>query len=83
VSEVSHLDFLEKKAMKGGLISFTEEEGLLNRRLLCHAMTEEGFAPNPTEWWHYSYGDQMWAALTKNSEAFYGECFIDGDVLID
>jgi len=33
---------------------------------------ESGFEVNPTEWWHWSYGDQMWAALTKAPHAFYG-----------
>lgn len=34
------------------------------RRLLHAAMTGAGFAPNPTEWWHWSHGDQVWAART-------------------
>ena len=28
-------------------------------------MLEEGFAPNPREYWHYSYGDKMWSDYTK------------------
>ena len=35
-------------------------------------MTEEGFAGHPDEWWHFSWGDQMWAALTGAGEAHYG-----------
>ncbi|MGH7156928.1 MAG: hypothetical protein ACREGG_02360 [Candidatus Saccharimonadales bacterium] len=27
---------------------------------------------NPTEWWHWSYGDQMWAKLRHESVALYG-----------
>lgn len=27
---------------------------------------------NPTETWHYSYGDQMWAILEGQDAAFYG-----------
>jgi len=30
----------------------------------CIVMTEEGFAGHPTNGWHFSWGDQMWAALT-------------------
>lgn len=43
-----------------------------NRELLYKVMTEVGFANYPLEWWHYSYGDRMWAAYTEKSEAFYG-----------
>ncbi len=30
-----------------------------------------GFVCNPTEWWHWSYGDQLWAAHTEAPYAFY------------
>ncbi len=43
-----------------------------NREMLYRIMTEAGFANYPLEWWHYSYGDRMWAAYTEKSEAFYG-----------
>ena len=33
---------------------------------------DSGLVCNPTEWWHWSYGDQMWAALTQAPYAFYG-----------
>jgi D-alanyl-D-alanine dipeptidase len=36
------------------------------RMLLCDTMLEVGFANLATEWWHFSYGDQIWAY-------FYGE----------
>ncbi|RUT07099.1 D-alanyl-D-alanine dipeptidase [Dulcicalothrix desertica PCC 7102] len=32
-----------------------------NRKLLCEVMEKAGFHRNPREWWHFSYGDQMWA----------------------
>jgi D-alanyl-D-alanine dipeptidase len=35
-------------------------------------MADEGFAAHPDEWWHFSYGDQMWAALTDAPAALYG-----------
>jgi D-alanyl-D-alanine dipeptidase len=35
-------------------------------------MTEEGFAGLPDEWWHFSWGDQMWARLTSAPAAHYG-----------
>ena len=44
--------------------SFSDQEARANRRLLHWLMSEEGFAGHPDEWWHFSWGDQMWAALT-------------------
>ena len=32
------------------------------RRLLASVLRDAGFAPYPLEWWHWSYGDQWWAA---------------------
>ncbi len=43
-----------------------------NRKLLFEAMTMAGFVNYPLEWWHYSYGDRMWAAYTKKDKCFYG-----------
>ena len=45
---------------------------LCNRAILREAMIEFGFEPNPTEWWHISWGDQMWAWATKAPYAVYG-----------
>lgn len=55
-------------------MSMSDDEARTNRRLLYWAMSEEGFANNPTEWWHYSWGDQMWARLTGQPAAHYGAC---------
>jgi zinc D-Ala-D-Ala dipeptidase len=52
--------------------SFSDQEARANRRLLHWLMAEEGFAGHPDEWWHFSWGDQMWAALTGESAAHYG-----------
>jgi len=43
-----------------------------NRKILYEAMIKAGFANYPLEWWHYSYGDRMWAAYTGRSECIYG-----------
>ncbi|WP_088894065.1 M15 family metallopeptidase [Leptolyngbya ohadii] len=32
-----------------------------NRQLLRQAMTSAGFLQHPNEWWHFSWGDQLWA----------------------
>jgi len=53
--------------------SFSDREAQANRRLLHWLMVEEGFAGHPDEWWHFSWGDQMWAALTAAPAAHYGE----------
>lgn len=34
-----------------------------NRLLLRRVMTQAGFGNHPKEWWHFSYGDQLWAWL--------------------
>ena len=52
--------------------SFSDQEARANRRLLHWLMVEEGFAGHPEEWWHFSWGDQMWAALTGAQAAHYG-----------
>lgn len=56
------------------IVSMSDEDARWNRRLLYWAMTEAGFANNPTEWWHYSWGDQMWARLGGHPAAVYGGC---------
>jgi D-alanyl-D-alanine dipeptidase len=33
------------------------------RELLHQAMTQAGFRQHPNEWWHFCYGDQLWAWL--------------------
>ncbi len=42
------------------------------RKLLCNMMHNEGFANYPGEWWHFSYGDQLWAAYRYKRYAIYG-----------
>ncbi|MDF1497514.1 MAG: M15 family metallopeptidase [Patescibacteria group bacterium] len=71
-SDISNTDFFEIESQKRTL-TFSEIEALQNRRLLYHLMTNTGFANNPTEWWHYSYGDQMWAKLSNQPTAFYSK----------
>ena len=35
-------------------------------------MTEAGLAQHPQEWWHFCYGERMWAWLTGQEMAIYG-----------
>jgi D-alanyl-D-alanine dipeptidase len=67
---LAHRDHFEKKSAAS--LSFSEEEARANRRLLHWVMTEEGFAGHPEEWWHFSWGDQLWARLTGAPAALYG-----------
>lgn len=53
-------------------MALSAEEARANRRLLHWVMVEAGFAAHPYEWWHFSFGDQLWAALTGAPEALYG-----------
>ena len=46
---------------------------LAHRKLLLMAMLQAGFAPMPSEWWHYSYGDCYWAAYAQQPQAIYGQ----------
>lgn len=67
IANTAHLE----AALAPEAFSFSDEEARANRRLLYWLMVEAGFASNPTEWWHYSYGDQMWAKLTGQPRALY------------
>jgi len=41
-----------------------------NRQLLGEVMVTAGFQRHPGEWWHFSWGDQLWAWL--NNQQFSG-----------
>jgi D-alanyl-D-alanine dipeptidase len=43
------------------------------RRLLASVLQAEGMAVLGSEWWHWSYGDQHWAAQAGEPVAIYGE----------
>lgn len=70
VTEIARTDYFEQLARRRKL-NFSEQTAQENRRLLYWVMTEMGFSSNPTEWWHYSWGDQMWAKLKDQDYAFY------------
>lgn len=42
-----------------------------NRMILTTAMLEAGFASCKVEWWHYSYGDQLWAWFYDKENSLY------------
>ncbi len=77
-SSASSTDFYERLLLTKNLNEW-ESEALLNRRLLYWALVEGGLVNNPKELWHFSYGDQLWAAIRGEDEAFYSFMLIDPD----
>lgn len=43
-----------------------------HRCALRAALQGAGFAQHPNEWWHFSYGDQLWAWRLGRNRACYG-----------
>ncbi|WP_018998085.1 M15 family metallopeptidase [Hirschia maritima] len=68
LTENAHADWFERSEPQ----SMSDTEARSNRRLLYWVMDEAGFCHNPTEWWHFSYGDQMWARLKQKPAALFG-----------
>lgn len=48
----------------------------INRKMFREAMFEEEFTINREEWWHFDYGNQIWAFESKNPFAFFGEASV-------
>ncbi|MGE3251683.1 MAG: M15 family metallopeptidase [Hyphomonadaceae bacterium] len=67
---LAHTDRFEKEPAGEG--SFSADEARANRRILYWAMNEAGFANHPDEWWHFSYGDWMWASFNGRAASLYG-----------
>lgn len=42
-----------------------------NRALLCRTLEAQGLINYPDEWWHFSYGDRLWAEVCGKKEAFF------------
>lgn len=42
-----------------------------NRDMLVKVMEATGMINYPDEWWHFSYGDRLWAEVTGRNEAFF------------
>lgn len=49
----------------------TDPASARNRAILHRAMRAAGFANYPAEWWHFAYGDRLWAAYTGRRLAIY------------
>ncbi len=42
-----------------------------NRNVLISALARYGLVNYPDEWWHFSYGDRLWAEVTGKTKAFF------------
>ena len=72
IGAVSEPDFYAEAASSG-----LDSQAMLfdqRRKLLASVLGEEGFVRHPNEWWHFSYGDQLWAWRSGRAEAIYGRC---------
>lgn len=69
----SHTDYFETLPE----LSAAQRQAQDNRRLLYHVMQQAGFTNLPSEWWHYDYGDQLWAYYSGGNVAQYGPAELD------
>jgi len=44
-----------------------------NRRILREALTQADFRYDEDEWWHFDYGNQVWAVALDKPKAIYNE----------
>ncbi len=72
-SDIDQMDDSSKPAFYENV--YGEEAIIWNgrRNLLKEIMTKYGFAQHPNEWWHFSFGDQLWAWQNKKTNALYGK----------
>ena len=70
------IDFMDKTAKPDYYNKINSKNAILwnsRRKLLKKIMIKFGFVQHPNEWWHFSYGDQLWAWKNKNKNAIYGK----------
>ena len=69
----SRPDFYEKESLR---MPYSKHQVFHDRRsLLFSVMEHAGFVQHPNEWWHFSYGDQLWSWFSKQGDAIYGSAF--------
>ena len=72
----STVDQMDETSNPDFYANMKNEEAIIwnsRRNLLKETMTKFGFAQHPNEWWHFSYGDQLWAWKNKKENAIYGK----------
>ncbi len=65
---VSHPDYF----FASSKTNFESGQWHQRRELLANVMLKCDFVQHPNEWWHFSYGDQLWAWESNSSKAIYG-----------
>jgi len=72
----SKVDQMDETSNPDFYATIKNEEAIIwnsRRNFLREIMTKFGFAQHPNEWWHFSYGDQLWAWKNKKANALYGK----------
>jgi len=72
IGSISSPDYYLEKARKSpkSCVSIWHDR----RMILRESMLRAGFVQHPNEWWHFSFGDQLWAWISGSGEAIYGSC---------
>ena len=60
-SVVSDTDYFERHVK-----TESDRVARTNRRILYWSMTGQGFTNLASEWWHYDWGTQLWAAVRRS-----------------
>jgi len=71
----SPIDEISDRSLPNYFESFSDAQEIefhRDRKLLNQVMTYSGFQQHPNEWWHFSYGDQLWAWISNQKIAIYG-----------
>ena len=72
----SEVDQMDDSSIPDFYKNLNHEKAIIwnsRRNLLREIMSKFGFAQHPNEWWHFSYGDQLWAWINKKENALYGK----------
>ncbi|MFP3976467.1 MULTISPECIES: M15 family metallopeptidase [Marinobacter] len=69
----SHSDYFEQLET----LTPQQKNARDHRRLLFNTMKQQGFTNLPSEWWHYDFGDQLWAYYGAHDQACYGPAELD------
>ena len=65
----------KKRSFKDNASSNTQDlpkHIMKNRKFLAEIMEAAGFTNYEREYWHWCYGDYLWAKINKKDTAIYG-----------
>ena len=71
----SPIDEISDRSLPDYFASFRNAQAVefhRDRELLNEVMNHSGLVRHPNEWWHFSYGDQLWAWISNEKTAIYG-----------